>query len=280
MTDSVHSGLEVTGPERLADRIVAALWAAGTVGVEHLADGRLRAYFGTEPAAALVAELVELDPGVTVERFDLAERDWTATSRAFARAVTLGPLVVRPPWLPAPAADALDIVIEPARAFGTGSHESTWLMLAELVATPPRAQGVLDVGSGTGVLAIAALKLGARRATALDLDPEAVAASRANAARNRVEADVVQAGPAAVDGAFELVLANLSRPILTATAGELAARVKPGGELLTAGYLCRDEAAIEALFRPPLIPIARATRGDWLAQRFARRVSRVDEASS
>jgi ribosomal protein L11 methyltransferase len=144
---------------------------------------------------------------------------WGEDWRSFHRALDLPGLRVRPPWEPA-REGALDVVIEPGRAFGTGSHATTRLTL-ELLAELEPAGALADWGCGSGVLAIAAAKLGWSPVLACDIDPESVAATRAAAAANNVtvevtRCDVRQGGPYA-----PTVLANLVRPLLLEVAANL-----------------------------------------------------------
>ncbi|MCL2449422.1 MAG: 50S ribosomal protein L11 methyltransferase [Polyangiaceae bacterium] len=164
-------------------------------------------------------------------------------SGARARAV-----VVRPPWRaydPSPG-DAV-IVLEPGRAFGTGLHETTRLVaevLADRAATLAES-AVLDVGCGSGILALTAVALGATGARAIDVDPDAVAAARENAERNGW-ADCIHVDDArasALTAQYGLVLANIEAHPLIGLAPALEARVAPGGVLVLSGILAPDVAA-------------------------------------
>lgn len=192
------------------------------------------------------------------------EQDWAETWRDGLEALEISArLVVRPPFVSHVAAPGQrTVVIEPGQAFGTGGHESTRLAL-ELVdaclARRPAPGRLLDVGTGSGVLAIAALKLGAGRAVGFDLDPLAAEAARANALENGVaHAACFFAGglEALGPGCFDLVVANLLRRELEPILEELATRVAPGGALVLAGLLVRDRTAIEALFRSSGLRVA------------------------
>ena len=156
-------------------------------------------------------------------------------------------VVVRPPWREVDAKESQRvIVLEPGRAFGTGLHETTSLVAEVLAdrAADLRDARVLDVGCGSGVLALVALTLGAKAARAVDVDPDAVAVTRENAARNglagRVEADETPA--AALTERFPVVLANIEARPLVELAPALVARVAPGGWLVLSGILAGDVA--------------------------------------
>lgn len=181
------------------------MWEAGAVGVEETADG-LRAAFVDVAAARAVRD--QLAPGAAIDEFDDtfgldASLDLLTVERA-------GPFAVHPPWLDPPA-DAIGIEIEPAAAFGSGSHPSTRLALALLETVVGPDAAVADIGCGTGVLTIAAARLGAR-VVAVDVDPEAIEATRANAVRNGVEKAVaIRLGSVdAVPGAVDVALVNVT----------------------------------------------------------------------
>jgi len=164
------------------------------------------------------------------------EEGWEERWRSFHRAVRVGPLWIGPPW-ERPPAGALPVVIEPGRAFGTGSHATTRLCLDLLLALPRGS--LLDVGCGSGVIAVAAAKLGFRPVRAIDLDLESAVATRRNALANGVAVEVARADalrrplPRA-----DTVVANIALDAVTA----LAARVA-GPLLVTSGYLASDRPA-------------------------------------
>jgi ribosomal protein L11 methyltransferase len=163
-----------------------------------------------------------------VEAVDVAP-GWEDAWRAFHRPVRIGPLWVGPPWLEPPS-DALVIVIEPGRAFGTGSHPTTRLCLELLLELAPAS--VVDLGCGSGVLAIAAARLGCGHVTALDRDRAAIEAAQANAVRNGVRIAVAVADVLAERlPEAELALANLELGLIELLAGRLQARV-----LVASGY--------------------------------------------
>jgi ribosomal protein L11 methyltransferase len=174
-------------------------------------------------------------------------------------------LLVCPPWETPPAALAngrLVVVIEPGRAFGTGGHGSTrsCLELLERALAAGAVAHALDVGCGSGILAIAAAALGVPRVDAIDLDPDAVAATEDNARRNAV-GDRVRPAVADVDGwagpPAPLVLANLLAAAHATLAPALLARVTPGGSLIAGGLLAHEVPAVTGVF---------AAEGGWLVE--------------
>ncbi len=219
--------------------------------------------------AAAGAALVEV---TTTEIAD----DWAARWRDFHKPVTIGGrLHVRPPWAEPPAARQrlLDIVIDPNQAFGTGAHDTTRLCLEALLELGEPDGALIDLGCGSGVLAIAAAKLGWDPVLGIDHEHEAVAAARENAERNGVQievrhGDLLQAGPAP---AAATVVANLLRPLLEHVAHSGFAGEPP--RVLIAGGLLRAEAdAIAAAFaaRHGLRERDRRERGEWAALTLAR----------
>jgi ribosomal protein L11 methyltransferase len=161
-----------------------------------------------------------------------------------------------------------EVVLDPGMAFGTGSHATTALCLAalsDLLGDRPGA-AVLDVGTGSGLLAIAARKLGAGRVAANDNDPVAVEVARENAARNGVALELTSAPVGAIAGRFDVVVANILANVLVALAPELAAKVAPGGVLLLSGILGSQEeevrrAAVAAGLSP--VPGGDRREGEW-----------------
>lgn len=198
----------------------------------------------------------------------LAEADWAHAWKDHFKPHRVGPFVITPPWSDPPAADGLPVIIDPGLAFGTGLHPTTRLCL-ELTAELLRpGETVLDLGTGSGILAVAAARLGAGSVLALDIDPLAVKAARANVRRNRLTRRIKVArgtlkGPA---GPFGLILANLSAPVLTELAPFIAASLEPGGRLVMSGLLVGRADGLEALYAGlGLRPLGRRRSADWAA---------------
>ncbi len=160
----------------------------------------------------------------------------------------MGPrLWVCPSWIDPPAPDAVNIMLDPGLAFGTGTHPTTAMCLGELDAAIAPGMTVVDFGCGTGILAISALKLGAIKALGVDNDPQAITASHQNAERNHVKSDaftVVMPDDAEITrwgGSADIVVANILAGPLADLAPQLLALLKPGGRLILAGLLA-DQA--------------------------------------
>jgi len=206
------------------------------------------------------------------------EADWTEAWKAGYTAQRIGRLVIVPSWLDEPISRGeVAIRIDPGMAFGTGLHPTTRACLAVLEAHEPMARRVLDVGSGSGILAIAALALGAEHARCYDSDPVAVATTRANAEGNglaeQVDA-VLGTLPEAPEHRFELVLANLVASALVELAARLAAHLAPGGMLVASGILAEREAeVITAIERAELEVRDRLVDDDWVTLVAGHRVA-------
>jgi ribosomal protein L11 methyltransferase len=176
----------------------------------------------------------------------------------FHRPVRIGPLWVGPPWL-APADGALAVVVDPGRAFGTGAHATTRLCLEFLLELPR--SDLLDVGCGSGVLAIAAAKLGFGPVTAVDVEPAAVEAARANAAANDVVVAVRRLDALRdVLPATDTIVANMTLDAVAALAGRVTAT-----RLVTSGYLAAKRPSVSGL-----APAERHELDGWAADLFVR----------
>lgn len=186
--------------------------------------------------------------------------DWPDRWRRFHRPIRVGALWVGPPW-ESPPPDAVAVVIDPGRAFGTGAHPTTRLCLEHLLEVEHRGS-VLDIGCGSGVLAIAAAKLGFAPVIALDSDPQAVEVATANAAANEVRLDVrladAVAGPRLP--AADLAVANIALEAVEGLAGQIEAT-----GLVTSGYLVFEQPSLRG-FRQ----VARRDSDGWAADRFER----------
>ncbi len=165
------------------------------------------------------------------------DQDWVRATQAEFDPIPLGNcLWIVPSWHALPD-DTLPVIrLDPGLAFGTGSHPTTRLCLEWLCMHPPRDRSVLDYGCGSGILAIAAAKLGAARVTGVDLDPQAVTTARENASNNQVDVNCVLPGQEATNG-HDLVIANILTNPLLSLAPLLASRCRAGGDLVLSGIL-------------------------------------------
>jgi ribosomal protein L11 methyltransferase len=267
------------------ERLAAEAYDAGALGLEERDEPgaiALTLYAPLARAAEVAASLrAQAAPDAQViGPEEIAAVDWAEAWKVGLRAVEISPRLRIRPSFAEPAHDAAptELVIDPGQAFGTGSHSSTRLALEWVDALAPRlAAGarILDVGCGTGVLALAALRLSrATRGVALDLDPEAARAARANALRNGLAArlDVLRGPLAALRRApFELVVANLLRTELLPLADAIALHTARGGLAVLSGLLESERGEVErALARAGLAPRGARVVGEpggerWLA---------------
>jgi ribosomal protein L11 methyltransferase len=217
--------------------------------------------FGLRPVGALQVQAVS--------------DDWTDAWRQHYVPQRIGRVLIVPSWVDEGSRDgAVTIRMDPGMAFGTGLHPTTRGCLLLLQDVEPMPDRVLDVGCGSGILALAALRLGAKEAVAIDTDPLAVDSTRANAAVNGLEARVeVREGtlPPSADKPFPLVLANLVATLLVELASRLATHTATGGTLVASGIIApRGEEVRTALEAAGFAVRSAIDDGEWLSLRLER----------
>ena len=192
------------------------------------------------------------DAGIEPRIERLEDRDWSSTWRETFHAMRFGArLWVVPTGEQAPESDAVTIHLDPGLAFGTGTHVTTALCLEWLDAHPPLEREVIDYGCGSGILAIAAGKLGARHVCAVDIDPQALLATRENAGRNGMGSRVEVLFPEALDARpVDLVIANILANPLIELAESLAGHVSSEGYIVLTGILAEQAVDVMAAYRP------------------------------
>ncbi len=240
----------------------------------------VRAYLpSSELGAVLVSDLrlaMEAFPSVELVAKPIYEQDWAVSWREFFGIVDSGGrLLIVPSWIDhTPQSDQLVIRLDPGRAFGTGHHETTRLCLSSLEEHVSEADEVLDVGTGSGVLAIGAVLLGAVRVTAIDIDPVAAEVAVENCKENGVlDRVAVSAGmlTPAHGGRYDLVVANISTDANIGLAPSFAAVTKPGGKLILSGILGVDAPRVrDAMVAAGFGLLALRYERDWSLLEFVR----------
>ena len=240
---------------------------------------RLTALFApdVDPGRALATagEAVHRPPP-SYRTYTVAEQDWVrATQAQFVPIHAAEKLWVVPSWCAPPDPGAINVTLDPGLAFGTGSHSTTRLCLAWLAQHLRRGESVLDYGCGSGILAIAAAKLGAGAVVGVDVDPQAIAASRANAQRNGVSATFARPDDAAAAATrrFDVVVANILANPLVLLAPALAARVRTGGRIVLSGILEPQATEVSAAYAPWFKISVWARDDGWVALAGVRRAA-------
>jgi ribosomal protein L11 methyltransferase len=244
------------------------------------------AHFGSpgarEVAAAALTAVPDLE-GLDVESVDIADEDWARRTQADLPAIRVGRILVAPPWdipsasdvrLPGGTPATTVVEIEPSRGFGTGHHQSTRLCLVLLQNRELKNRVVIDVGTGSGVLAIVAARFGAAFVSAIDSDPDAIENARENIERNGVgqvvEAHVRDVTESPMPPA-DLVVANLTGTLLARYAKQLADLVRPGGSLIVAGFTVDEKDLVVDAFHDRFHVTESAEEDDWWAYVLTRK---------
>jgi ribosomal protein L11 methyltransferase len=275
MIEPRYPYVHIDVPADEVEEVSYLLWELGALGVEERDATTLNrggaetttlvASFADDSAAE--AAIGELTPR-TARLEHVVGDAWRDAYKKYFKVTPLGErLVIRPSWEPyTPAPHEVVVTVDPGRAFGTGTHESTRLLMQALDRCVCGQERVLDVGCGTGILAICALALGAAEALCLDVDPDAVAVTLENASENGVSERVRAATTdvSEIAGSYELVLANIQANVLIPLASAIAARVAPGGQLLLSGILIGQESEVLAAY--PNFALEDAPKeGEWIA---------------
>ena len=236
----------------------ANLWPSCRVSALFAADADVGRALDAAMAACGLASL----SAASMARVE--DADWVALTQRQFEPIRAGErLWIVPTWHEPPQAGAVNIVLDPGAAFGTGSHPTTRLCLAWLERHVARGDSVLDYGCGSGILGIAALKLGAARAAAVDIDPLALEAARYNSQRNAVALEVLDA-QRALTGMFRITVANILANPLRMLAPILTSHTQPGGRLALAGILAGQAPEVIAAYAPAARLEVAAREGDWV----------------
>jgi len=250
--------------------------------------GAWRIYFASEGDRDTAAKaLARQFPDLALRPLDVPDEDWVARSQATLRAIQIGAVIVAPPWdvphtghlKPLTLAEAgatglmrpLVIVIRPSMGFGTGHHATTRLCLTALQQLDARKRSVVDVGTGSGLLAIAASRLGAARVVGLDDDPNALHAATENLALNRAADVTLRAGDlrSTTPEPFDIVMANLTGALLRDGAARLRDLTGPGAHLILSGFMRSEEADVLAPYADLMVR-SRTEEAEWLCVTLGR----------
>ncbi|MXY24890.1 MAG: methyltransferase domain-containing protein [Acidobacteria bacterium] len=277
----------------LQPRLDALLDDFDPFAIEETAGGRCRVYFfsaRSRDEAARAIDVALTTDGASATPIDIPDDGWAERSQGGLEAVRVGDIVVAPPWdRPAPDDDAIVVEITPSTGFGTGHHATTRLCLSLMQRLRPQiaeSRRVIDLGTGSGVLAIAAIRLGARHVSGLDRDPDALRNARHNMERNGVDhrtrcgrpprhrsielvkADLTING--ASNGRADVVLANLTGTLFEQQADTIGRYVGPGGLLIASGFTEEEDRQVRAALGNALTLVARETEDNWVGAAFRR----------
>lgn len=275
-----HIRIAIEIEDAYQENLIAELMELDFEGFEQF-DNRLIAYIPkprfNDVNREHIEELLGAYPGnnfIELEEFE--EQNWNETWEKTVKPQEIGSFLVKPTWSdrkPTPGSTLLEI--DPKMSFGTGYHATTRLMLRALPSLNLPGKSVLDAGTGTGILAIACIKLGAASAFAFDVDEWSEANARENILINHVEDQVeVQRGGAEVipeNRGFDLVLANINRNAILQMFQPLTAPLKQGGDLCLSGLLKEDRESIlraNRHLRPPLKLVDEQSQDEWIWLRF------------
>ena len=251
--------------------------------------GMWRVFFHNDGDRKAAAEALGLQfPELTMRSVDVPDEDWVEKSQAALKAVQIGNTIVAPPWdvphtgkLPVLSGEAagaaalrrpLVIVIKPSTGFGTGHHATTSLCLTALQQIDLKGCRVVDVGTGSGLLAIAASRLGASHVLGIDEDPNAFRAAQENLTLNRgadVSLRLVDVRSIAIEP-FDIVLANLTGTLLRDAAARLKDLAAPGARMVLSGFT-REEASDVLAAYPELTVTTRTEQDEWVCVTLQRR---------
>ncbi|MGH8280015.1 MAG: 50S ribosomal protein L11 methyltransferase [Gammaproteobacteria bacterium] len=278
----VEAALTASGAQSVT-LIVAADQPLCAPNAEHLPVRRATRLTALFPADTdrdgLRAVLSTAGEALPHHRFStVADRNWSRAwlkdfkPMRFGRRLSIVPNAYRPP-----EPSAVNIRLDPGLAFGTGTHATTALCLEWLNSAELHGRRVIDYGCGSGILAIAAVRLGAERVWAVDTDPQALLATRANALRNRVSTRIiVRAAQRARPAAAEVLLANILAAPLCALAPRFAALVQPGSRLVLSGVLASQRSEVEAAYAGSFSIVNVVQRQGWLRIDGLRRPERAE----
>lgn len=229
----------------------------------------LHVYFDECPDDRFVQELTSRYPTIKWTMSEESDRDWLAEwKKSFHPFELVKGIWVVPSWLTAPQEASQVLWLEPGMAFGTGTHETTQLVAGAMANFDFNGKTVLDVGTGTGILAIAAKMLGASEVVGIDTDPEALRVARENFESNQTAGRILNQTLEFVPSQFDFVLANIIDGVLVRIKDDLFSHVKSGGYLIVSGILLERESHFLSHFHLPEGArwVERFQKNDWIAR--------------
>jgi ribosomal protein L11 methyltransferase len=263
----------------LPDLVSLALYDLSPAAIHETGDDRAPVWriFLSDPAAVDAAArklAARFDAsGLRIACVEVDDEDWAARSQAHLTRVTVGRVTVAPPWDAARPTDGALVIVYPSTGFGTGHHQTTRLCLGLLQKVSLTGRRAVDLGTGSGVLALASWRLGASDVEALDYDEDALVNARENLRLNGAGAVVnLRQADLRVDhiAPADLVTANLTGALLISHATLVAALVAPGGTLIVSGFVAAEVDEIRSAFAPELTWVEEAREDGWRALRFTR----------
>lgn len=229
-------------------------------------------YAEAEPAEQAREQIQRLNQQLSCEIELLPDQDWETVWKSDFKPQSFGKrLWICPSWHTPPEPDAVNLILDPGLAFGTGTHPTTALCLRWLDQAELSQQTVIDFGCGSGILALAALKLGAALVYAVDIDPQALEATANNAELNQINRDQLAISqPEALDSPVDLIVANiLLRPLLDLKS-RLLSLLKPAGRLVVSGILVEQIEQLSQHYQPEMRVGSSQIEGDWALIEFIR----------
>ena len=274
--------LVITAPDESRDAIMNKMTEMGSTGFLE-EDRQILAYFEEKIDIAGICDelagfrdvlrLSGLDPVFSFEYSLLPEKDWNENWKKSFSPIDIGEnLTIIPSWLKKETS-RIPVIIDPGMVFGTGYHETsqTCLIIMEKISRGDHKESCLDIGTGSGILAIGAAKLGFRHVTAVDIDPMAIDAAKRNVEGNSLFNVMIKEGDiTAVGGSFDLIVANLLSGILVDIAPEIVSRLNPNGKVILSGMLTGQETEVIKAFEKAGLTLSETViSGKWVTLVFS-----------
>jgi len=270
--------LTITVPDEYQEYLIAELMDLDFYGFEQR-ESEVIAYVElsrfNDSSRETIEQMIGAFPEASFSEFEeVKDENWNRKWEETIQPQKIGKFVVCPEWnIITPGKDETLLIVEPKMAFGTGYHETTRLMLRAIQDLNCSGKSILDAGTGTGILAIAALKLGAELAVGFDYDPLSVDNALDNGIKNNVDSklDIRLGGTDQIgeNEKFDITLANINRNVIIEFLADFSRITKSGGRLILSGLLAADEKKMQELMQNfPFKFIERKTEGEWIMLHF------------